>query len=126
MANKKTTPCECGCGGATIRPEARFLPGHDARLKSALIRTALAGGAGAKAAEAKIRSLGWELHLAISRAKAEKLAEQAKRTAAAKASGRKPAAPAKPARVRKPVANPAGSDGSVPESVGTLAGSAAS
>jgi hypothetical protein len=120
MATMKTTrpaPCECGCGAATIRPEARFVPGHDARLKSALIRTALAGGTGAKAAEAKIRSLGWELHLAISRAKAERMAAQAKRRGAAKV-----AAPvAKPKKVREPVARPAGSDGSVPESVMSLA-----
>jgi len=134
MATTKTNrpaPCECGCGNATIRPEARFIPGHDAKLKSALIRTALdpkATPAARKAAEARVRALGWELHLAIAKAKLERETARKARAAEAKASGRKPAAPAKPARkavaTGKPkrtgdVRTPAG--GTVPASVGRLA-----
>lgn len=29
-------PCECGCGGVPTRKRSKFLPGHDARLKSQL------------------------------------------------------------------------------------------
>lgn len=120
MATTKSAPCECGCGKQTIRPEARYIPGHDAKHKSQLVATALAGGAAGKAAEAKIRAKGWELHLAISRAKAERIAAQKARVAAAKAGAKAPAAPARgvvakaKAAVAK-VANPAGSDGSVPD-----------
>lgn len=36
-------PCECGCGKAVRNPSAHFLPGHDARLKGQLARTAREG-----------------------------------------------------------------------------------
>lgn len=47
----RTTPttgnlCECGCGEPVAR---RFLPGHDAKLKSRLRREARAGSADAMA-----------------------------------------------------------------------------
>lgn len=52
--NKRRTQagrdCECGCGGTTRG--GRFLPGHDAKLKGALLRQAFAeGGNGAAMAE---------------------------------------------------------------------------
>jgi hypothetical protein len=117
----KTATCECGCGAAT-NPGRRFRIGHDAKLKSVLINTALgADKAKAKGAEARIRALGWEGHLAISRAMRE-------RKAARKGTGTKVAAPAAP-RTRKPKvakAVPAGEaavgDGRVPASVMKLSG----
>jgi hypothetical protein len=45
--------CECGCGAAV---RARFLPGHDARLKSQLVREARAGDIEAKL---RLERLGW-------------------------------------------------------------------
>lgn len=44
--------CECGCGAPVRR---RFLPGHDARLKSALLRDLRAG----EAARRDLARLGW-------------------------------------------------------------------
>jgi len=44
--------CQCGCG-ATVR--RRFLPGHDARLKSRLLRLQAEG----RAATQHLRELGW-------------------------------------------------------------------
>jgi hypothetical protein len=44
--------CECGCGAPVRR---RFLPGHDAILKSRLLREARAGDAAKRA----LRRLGW-------------------------------------------------------------------
>jgi len=37
------TPCACGCGEMPQRPTARFVPGHDAKLKSMLIKAHLDG-----------------------------------------------------------------------------------
>jgi hypothetical protein len=37
------TPCLCGCGGFPAREGARFIPGHDAKLKSMLIKAHLEG-----------------------------------------------------------------------------------
>jgi hypothetical protein len=48
-----TRLCECGCG-ATVR--RRFLPGHDAKLKSRLRRLQRAGVA---EATDRLRALGW-------------------------------------------------------------------
>jgi hypothetical protein len=47
------TLCACGCGAAVRR---RYLPGHDARHKEALIRRSLQGDT---AAEMVLQSLGW-------------------------------------------------------------------
>ena len=44
--------CECGCGSPVRR---RFLPGHDARLRSRLLAQARAGDA----ARAELEQLGW-------------------------------------------------------------------
>jgi predicted nuclease with RNAse H fold len=44
--------CECGCGRPVRR---RFLPGHDSKLKSRLLREARAGDA----ARAELARLGW-------------------------------------------------------------------
>jgi hypothetical protein len=41
--------CECGCGANT--KGGRFLPGHDAKLKKALVESALGGS---KRAESKL------------------------------------------------------------------------
>lgn len=32
VVNGRGGPCLCGCGGLTITPAARFLPGHDGKL----------------------------------------------------------------------------------------------
>jgi hypothetical protein len=44
--------CECGCGAAVAK---RFLPGHDAKLKSRLLREARIG----EAARRELTRLGW-------------------------------------------------------------------
>jgi hypothetical protein len=112
------TPCECGCGRPAPR---RFVPGHDAKLKSELIRFVLAGDhpdaevaevrAGATALE-RLENLGWLLHLELSRA------ARARKAASRKSA--KPAAPAPPAAppAAGDVRTPAG--GTVPASVGRL------
>jgi len=52
-------PCECGCGAITRRG-SRFLPGHDAKLKSKLRKATKKGNANAKAAAKKeLKSRGW-------------------------------------------------------------------
>ncbi len=51
--------CECGCGSKT--KGGRFLPGHDAKLKKALIEAALSGS---KRAATKLGKLGWAKFLA--------------------------------------------------------------
>jgi len=48
-------PCLCGCGGVA-RAGRRFLPGHDAKLKSALRKQAHEGD---KSAERRLKELGW-------------------------------------------------------------------
>ena len=50
----KAPVCLCGCGGHT--KGGRFLPGHDAKLKKALVADARAGK---KRALNKIEKLGW-------------------------------------------------------------------
>src|SRR5262245_13455467 len=39
----KRTPCLCGCGEFPTRETADFVPGHDAKLKGALVKAHLAG-----------------------------------------------------------------------------------
>lgn len=46
--------CRCGCGSAVAR---RFLPGHDAKLKSALVMRARAQDTEAMA---ELTELGWD------------------------------------------------------------------
>jgi hypothetical protein len=62
---KDTKPeCECGCGDRT--GGGRFLPGHDARLKSALVTAALSGD---RRAATKLEALGWTKFLDAKREK---------------------------------------------------------
>jgi hypothetical protein len=64
---KQVTPsCHCGCGGIT--KGGRYLPGHDAKHKKALVEAALAGG---KRAANKLEKLGWGKFLKARQAKAE-------------------------------------------------------
>ncbi len=60
----KAPECLCGCGGRT--KGGRFLPGHDAKLKKALVADALAGK---KRAANKLEKLGWSWYLDKARAK---------------------------------------------------------
>jgi hypothetical protein len=62
MATKQKT-CGCGCG-AEVR--SRYLPGHDAKHKSALVSRSLEGD---RAATRELRKLGWEAHLEKARAR---------------------------------------------------------
>lgn len=110
------TPCECGCGTRCAR---RFLPGHDAKLKGALIRTVLRGTESeSDAARERIARLGWSAHLAISEA-----AELRKREAR-----RKPTPEPKAETPAPTVATPpateaqAGTNGRVPASALRLSG----
>jgi hypothetical protein len=79
---KGPTACMCGCGAMA---QSRFLPGHDARLKSRLINEALGGS---KSAEAELGKLGWTQFLAKSKgsraAKAEAKAKREKEAKGAK------------------------------------------
>ena len=54
----KAPECLCGCGGRT--KGGRFLPGHDAKLKKALVADARAGK---KRAQNKLEKLGWSKFL---------------------------------------------------------------
>jgi hypothetical protein len=51
----KPKPCECGCK-AMAKPGSRFLPGHDAKLKSRLLKASRDGD---KAAKKELVSRGW-------------------------------------------------------------------
>jgi hypothetical protein len=62
---KRALPiCLCGCEGQT--KGGRFLPGHDAKLKSTLVTASLAGS---KRAASKLEKLGWTKFLEAARAK---------------------------------------------------------
>ena len=70
MSAKKHTSlptCLCGCEGTTTG--GRYLPGHDARHKSALVQAAIAGG---KRAENKLFALGWAGFLDAARQKQQR------------------------------------------------------
>lgn len=63
---KQANPlCHCGCGGTT--KGGRYLPGHDAKHKKALVEAALAGG---KRAATRLEKLGWSKFLKARQAKA--------------------------------------------------------
>ena len=65
MKTKSNSPkCECGCEATT--KGGRFLPGHDAKLKAALIKEALGGS---KRAVTKLEKLGWKKFLDAKQAK---------------------------------------------------------
>jgi hypothetical protein len=70
--------CGCGCGGVT--GGGTYLPGHDAKHKSLLVKAVLAGGADAAEAEATLEAKNWLRFLE----KAKVTAEKAKRPAQVK------------------------------------------
>jgi hypothetical protein len=59
MAEDVHAPCLCGCGGTPKGDKARFVVGHDAKLKGRLLNEA-SGGDGK--AFARLKELGWESH----------------------------------------------------------------
>ncbi|EFC84502.1 hypothetical protein [Parafrankia sp. EUN1f] len=97
---KAVRHCLCGCG-ATVTKE--FRPGHDAKLKGALINQVLAAeapkatkadkAAGSKAL-ATLTARGWLAHLDKSRASRSAKAERAAARRAARAAARSEAATA--------------------------------
>lgn len=64
MARTAKPKCECGCKTAT--KGGRFLPGHDAKLKSKLVGAVRDGD---KAAAKRMRDLGWERFLPVTEPK---------------------------------------------------------
>ena len=56
--------CHCECGGTT--KGGRYLPGHDAKHKAALVKTALLGS---KRAANKLERLGWSKFLEAAKSK---------------------------------------------------------
>lgn len=60
MSSKQITKtqCHCDCGGTT--KGGRYLPGHDAKHKKALLEAARGGS---KRAATKLESLGWSKFL---------------------------------------------------------------
>ena len=56
--------CHCGCGGFT--KGGRYLPGHDAKHKAALVE---ATRKGSKRAANKLEKLGWTKFLGKSKSK---------------------------------------------------------
>lgn len=50
-------PCLCGCGLTPLGKKARFIPGHDAKLRSRLVNAARAGD---KAADKQLGDLKWD------------------------------------------------------------------
>jgi membrane protein involved in colicin uptake len=82
---KVQNDCGCGCKGKTFR---RFLPGHDAKLKSQLLNTAVdpkATPAQVRTAEKQLTDLGWGDFLTKRQAKVAADAEKAEKRAKAKA-----------------------------------------
>lgn len=79
----KTEPeakrCECGCGAAVTR---RFKPGHDQKLRGALVRAAKAGDAKAIAA---LREHGWPVPASKQAAEAKARGKAAAKVATPKA-----------------------------------------
>jgi hypothetical protein len=55
-APKPATACLCGCGGVT--GGGNFIPGHDSKLKSALLQAFRAGGLSPER-ESLVEALGW-------------------------------------------------------------------
>jgi colicin import membrane protein len=113
---KSQNECGCGCGGLTFN---RFLPGHDAKLKSRLLTEAASDdGDVASAAQAELESLGWlKFHEARS-AKTERramakagrdqaAAERAAERAKVKEAKKEAAAAAKAAAAEAKAAEPA-------------------
>lgn len=55
-AEQEFKRCECGCG-QIVNPKRRFVPGHDARLKSALLKRFDGGDEGAAI---ELMERGWK------------------------------------------------------------------
>ncbi len=70
--------CGCGCGASVRR---RFLPGHDAKLKSRLLAARRAGD---QAAERRLGELGWLANLDESGPAADLTTSPSKRSAASR------------------------------------------
>lgn len=68
-AKKHTSLPTCLCGCECTTKGGRYLPGHDAKHKSALVQAALAGG---KRAENKLFALGWAGFLDAARTKLQR------------------------------------------------------
>ena len=100
-AVKTLNDCLCGCGGKTGR---RFMPGHDAKLKGQLLKTAVdteAKPADRKVAEGRLNELGWSSHLTKAQESAQKRVKAAEDRADAKAKRQAEAAKAKAERAAK-------------------------
>jgi hypothetical protein len=64
--------CKCGCGGTPVGKTARFIPGHDGRLKGRLLKEARNENEEIAAhAVEQLRSFGW-LHFLVATAKMKK------------------------------------------------------
>lgn len=94
MPKKAPSPCECGCG---TEVKGRFAPGHDAKLKSALIKIAIESAdlTEVEKAEKDLQSRGWMKFLVRKREviaekvkKAEEKAQAARERVEAKKSGK--------------------------------------
>jgi hypothetical protein len=68
MAKSTTATKGCGCGAEV---KSRFLPGHDAKLKSRLVTQGLDGD---PAAVKELRKRKWQAHLEKARASRERKA----------------------------------------------------
>jgi len=67
-SDTKLPLCQCGCEETT--KGGRYLPGHDAKHKSALVAAALGGS---KRATTKLEQLGWKKFLDAKLARQEKV-----------------------------------------------------
>lgn len=74
--------CRCGCGGTPVGKTARFIPGHDGRLKGRLLTQARSDNP-ELAAEAAVQLafFGWS-HFLVETTKAKKKRQAAERRAA--------------------------------------------
>lgn len=123
MANRTPSSPSCGCGcGKPVAPGRRYVQGHDAKHKSALLNAATGDDKReATRARAEIARLGWGHHLAIREAMiAKRNAPKAKPTAAKATGPRKLTRNQPAAKPLPPGELAAGTDGRVPASVGTL------
>lgn len=81
------TPCRCGCGQPTVRAEAMYLPGHDARHAGQVGRAIIADPTQAEAELAKLptdrlRAKAQAMLTRSAHRDAERAARQAAREAA--------------------------------------------
>lgn len=116
LVYKDEFACRCGCGDKPKNPKRKFVQGHDARLKGALIRAAATGTkvevrqgktTDVITAEAAAKVFGWSAIISKAKAsyadKAKASEARAKATAARKAeASKKAAAKAKAATKKAP------------------------